>query len=320
MKKTRLSNFLEIEHPVLQAGLPWVSNPELVAAVSEAGGLGSLHPTAGMAADGDVVENLRENVRQTRRLTDRPFSVSLNLANPAIQDLLAAVVEEGVRVVITYGGSPALHTGYLQGNDVKVLHQVATVRHARSAEAHGVDAIIAEGVEGGGFRGPDELTTLVLVPQVVDAVTVPVVASGGVSDARGFAAALALGAEGVQIGTRFVATHECIAHQRYKEAVLSAIDTGTILAGRYHLPTRLLRTDVALRLKDEVPPAKSDRAAYWEERFGIASVRAAFLEGDLDNAVAYCAATVGLVSEITSAAEVVQSLVEGAEAILRKGS
>ncbi len=314
MRPTRVRQILGIEYPILQAGMPWVSNPELVAAVSDAGGLGILHPSAGMSRGGDMVDNLRENIRKVRRLTTSPFGVSFYLANPLVSSLIDVAIEEGLRVAVTYSGSPALYTGVLKTSDVVVLHQVSTVRHARGAEAQGVDLIIAEGYEGGGIRGPDETPNLALIPQVVDVVSIPVIASGGIMDGRGYVAALVLGAQGIQMGTRFVATHECIAHPKYKAALLGAIDTGTVVAGRYYRPTRVLRSEVALRLKESSPPAGTDPLGRWEAELGPAQVREALLEGDLGG-VAYCGAGVGLVSEIMGAGAVVQGLVEEADAI-----
>lgn len=316
MKKTLVAKLLAIEHPILQVGMPWVSNPELVAAVSEAGGFGILHPSARMAAGGDMVDNLRENIRRVRRNTSNPFGVAFYLANPMMSTLIDVALEESMRIALTYSGSPALYTGILKKREVAVLHQVSTVRHARGAEAQGVDMVIAEGYEGGGIRGPDETPNLVLVPQIVEAVSVPVIASGGIMDARGYVAALSLGTEGVQLGTSFVATHECVAHPKYKEALLGAIDTGTVIAGRYHRPTRVLRSDTSLKLKSSLPPAEADHHSYWDSELGPAQVRAALLEGDVNSSVAYCGAGVGLVSEILGAEEVVRSLVRGADAII----
>ena len=317
MKEIRATRLLGIEHPILQAGMPWVSNPELVAAVSNAGGLGILHPSAGMEADGDILVNLRENMRTVRRLTKNAFGVSFYMANQLVDELIQLALQEGLKIAVTYSGSPALYTGVLQDKDVRVLHVVSTVRHARGAEAQGVDAIIAEGFEGGGIRGPDETPNSVLVPQVVDSVSIPVIASGGIIDARGYVAALAYGAQGVQLGTRFVATQECIAHPKYKEALLGAIDTGTVIAGRYHRPTRLLRSGMALKLKDTVPPSDASTSGYWDSELGPAQVRTALLEGDLNESTAYCGAGVGLVSEVMTAGEVVNSLVEGAKSVIR---
>ena len=179
-----------------------------------------------------------------------------------------------------------------------------------------MDIIIAEGYEGGGIRGPDEIPNLVLIPQVSDAVSIPIFASGGVIDARGYVAALAMGAQGVQMGTRFVATNECIAHPKYKEALLGAIDTGTVIAGRYHRPTRVLRSDTALKLKESSPSSGAEAPNLWESELGPEQVRASLLEGDLGS-VAYYGAGVGLVSEILDVETVMRSLVEGAQAFIQ---
>lgn len=318
MRKTQVCQRLGIEHPIIQAGIPWISNPELVAAVSEAGGLGVLHPTAEMALDGAVVENLRANVQRVRRATDKPFGMSFDLSDADIQAVLEAAVAEGVRIAITYGGSPALYTGYLRDNEVTVLHQVASVRHARAAEAQGVDIIIAEGYEGGGPRGREDIPTMILVASVVDAVSATVIASGGITDARGYVAARALGAEGVQMGTRFVATRECAAHTNYKDAILRAIDTGTVVAGRYHIPTRILRGRSALQLRREEPPEREEARSIWQEKMGTEQMRRAFLDGDVEEGVAWSGAGVAMISEILGAAEVVERTVQEADAILNR--
>ena len=317
MRKTKVNRLLGIDHPILQAGVPWVSNPELVAAVSNAGGMGVLHPTAGMALNGDIFTNLRENIRQVMRLTNYPFGVTFYLAHPQVEGLMEAATLEGMRIAITFGGSPALYTGALKNKDVLVLHQVATIRHARGAQAQGVDIVIAQGFEGGGIVGPDELSTFVLVPQVAEAVSIPVIASGGIIDARGMAGAMALGAEGVYMGTRFVATEECIAHPKYKEALLGAIDTGTVLAGGLHRTNRILRTDKALQLKDNVPTNSIDAANYWDANLGLNQVRGTLLDGDLEGSIAYCGSGVGLISEIMPASQVVSSLVDEVSHIVK---
>ncbi|HIE17391.1 MAG TPA: nitronate monooxygenase, partial [Dehalococcoidia bacterium] len=223
MKRTRLCDLLDIEYPIIQGGMVWIANAELAAAVSNAGGLGLISPTASMNRTGDQVENLRKQIAIARGLTQKPFGINLPiLNNPQIEELVSTVIDAGVKVVVTAAGSPALYTNRFKEAGIKVLHVIAGVRHAQSAERRGVDAVIAEGYEAGGHNGLDELTTFTLVPQVVDAVTIPVVAAGGIADARGVVAALALGADGVQMGTRFVATHECAAHQNFKEAIVKA--------------------------------------------------------------------------------------------------
>ena len=316
MRDPRVARTLGIDHPILQAGMPWVSNPELAAAVSNAGGLGIMHPTASMDPDGDLSTNLRENIRLLRRLTANPFGICFYLGNPRVAELIDIAIEEGVRIAVTYSGSPALFTGLLKSNDVKVLHQISTVRHARGAESQGVDIVIAEGYEGGGIRGPDENSNLVLIPQVADSLSIPIIASGGFMDASGYVVAFSLGAHGVQMGTRFVATKECVAHEKYKAALMGAIDTGTVIAGRYHLPTRILRGDAALRMKDNTPPSGTDAADHWDSALGPMHVRSALLDGELEDGVAYCGAGVGMISEVLDAGDVIRSIVEGAHSII----
>ncbi len=318
MKRNKICNILGTNYPVLQAGLPWVSNPELVAAVSEAGGLGVLHPTAGSEPDGDLVANLRANIRRVQRLTNCPFGVALYLPNLRTPELIEAAVQERMRIAVTYGGSPALYTGTLKEHDVLVMHQVATVRHARGAEAQGVDIIIAEGFEGGGLRGADKVSTMVLVPQVVASVSLPVIASGGIVDSRGYVAAVALGAAGVQLGSRFVATRECISHQTYKEAIVAAIDSGTVIVGGDRWPTRVLRNGMALRLKESGLTGPGNDLSAWEAELGMTQARAAMVDGDLEAGIAYTGAGVGLISEIVSVDEVFRELVEGSQALTRR--
>jgi len=207
------------------------------------------------------------------------------------RSLLDIAIEEGVPVVTTGAGSPALHTSYLQEHGVRVLHLVASVKHAKGAEKSGVDAVIAEGYESGGINGPDELTTFVLVPQVVDAVSIPVIAAGGICDARGLVAALALGAEGVQMGTVFITTNECIADQNYKDAIVAANDTATIITGRGSLPIRGLKSELI---------AQGQQTA----------------EADIAPRQMICGAVAGMINEIVSAGDVVRKIVEGYDRIV----
>ena len=192
------------------------------------------------------------------------------------------------------------------------------MRHARGAEAQGVDIVIAEGFEGGGLRGADKVSTMVLVPQVATSVSIPVVASGGIVDSRGFLAALALGAEGVQMGSRFVATHECISHPSYKEAIVAAIDSGTVIVGGDRWPTRVLRSGMALRLMESGLQGPGNDLSAWEQEFGMAKARAAMMDGDLEEGIGYTGAGSGLISEILSVQEVVKELVDGTQALAKR--
>lgn len=237
----QLCELLGVEFPIILGGMMFVGRPPLVAAVSQAGGLGILG--AGRMSPPE----LHEAVAQIRRLTDRPFGVNLPLRSPEVEHLVGVVVKEGVPVVSTSAGDPGLYTRGLQEGGIKVLHVVATVAQARKAQEAGVDAIVAEGCESGGFLGKDQVSTLALVPQVVDAVQVPVVAAGGIADGRGLVAALALGAQGVQLGTRFLAATECCLPPEYKLAIVMAQDTDTLIAAnasgarRRTLKTALVR-------------------------------------------------------------------------------
>ena len=314
MKKTRLCDLLGIEYPIIQGGMVWITNAELAAAVSNAGGLGLISPTAGMSLNDDQVAHLRQQIRTAKSLTSKPFGVNLPLLTPGIEDLIAAVIDERVSVAVTAAGNPALYTSRLKEAGIKVLHVAAAVRHAQSAERRGVDAVIAEGYEAGGHNGLDEITTFALIPQVVDAVTIPVVAAGGIADARGVVAALALGAAGVQMGTRFVATHECIAHPNFKEAIVKASDVDTVITGRKLGPARILKNEFADRILEmEAAGASAEELIAF---IGIARSRTGQLEGDLVNGEAYCGSIAGMIKEIKSAGEVIQSIVDSYDTVL----
>lgn len=315
MKKTRLCELLGIEYPIIQAGMAWAAGAELAAAVSNAGGLGMITATAGATAELGQADNLRKQIRRTRSLTDKPFGVNIGMENPSHKELVPVPVEEGIEIVSTAGGSPTLHTRYLKQAGAKVIHAVFSVRHARRAEAEGVDVVVATGYEAGGVISQDEITTFVLVPQVVDAVKIPVVAAGGIADARAFVAALALGAEGILMGTRFLATHECSAHPDFKQAVLRAIDTDTVPTGRGSVvEARVLKNEFARQMLEKESTKMS--AEELVDFIGPGRIRNALLEGDMKDGSALCGAIAGMIKEIVSAGEVVRSLVDGYEAIV----
>ena len=316
MKETRVCRLLGIEYPIIQGGMAWIANAELAAAVSNAGGLGVISPDGGMALNADSVENLRSQITKFRSLTDKPFGVNLPLQVPRLNELLDIVIQQRVPVVVTSVGDPMSYTYYLKDAGIKVLHVVASVNHANRAEAGGVDGVIAEGYEAGGHNGFDELPTLVLIPQVVDAVKVPVIAAGGIADARGFIAALALGAEGVQMGTRFLASRECIAHQNAKEAIVKAGDTDTVITCRKLGPHRMLRNELADRL---VEMESAGASAHDLEAFlGTSRARKGGLDGDLVNGIVSSGAIAGMITEIVSTEEIVQSIVRGSEAVMTR--
>jgi enoyl-[acyl-carrier protein] reductase II len=299
MIKTVLSELLGIEHPVIQGGMAWVSTAELVAAVSEAGGLGIL---GGGNAPPDYV---RDQIRQTKTITSKPFGVNIPLFTPYLDEILNICIEERVTVVATGAGSPGTFIPQLKEAGLKVIPVVSSVALAKRLERMGADALVAEGMESGGHIG--DVGTLPLVPQVIDAVTLPVIAAGGIADGRGLAAALALGAAGVQMGTRFIATTECIAHQNYKEKIVKARDRATMTSGHsLGHPIRAIRNPM-------------ERTSISEEEiieFGTGKLRLAVEEGDVVNGSLMAGQSSGLVRDIVTVKEVIERMVAEAEQII----
>lgn len=316
MKRTRICDLLGIKYPILQGGMLWLATAELAAAVSNAGALGIISPFAGMKRYGSPIENLRLQLVKARNLTKNPFGINILLDLEKSGMLIDMAIQEGVKIVITAGGDPHYYTELLSKEGVKVLHVVSNVRQAQIAESCGVNAVIAEGLEAAAHLGFDELPLFSLIPQVADAVSIPIIGAGGIVDARGLVAAFTLGAEGVQLGTRFVAVEENIANPKYKRAILEAKDTDTVITCRKLLPTRSLKTEFTLRLLElEESGASADDLRNF---LGYSRARTGQLEGDLENGEAYCGASAGLIKEIIPAAMVVQNLVEGYEKILKK--
>jgi enoyl-[acyl-carrier protein] reductase II len=294
----------------------WLATAELAAAVSNAGALGMISPYGGMEKNEDPSENLRIQIAKSKKLTKKPIGINLPLDLPQSKILLDVLLREKSSIVITAAGNPSLYTGLLHQERVKVLHVVSSVKQAKLAEASSVDALIVEGVEGAAHVGFDELPLFSLIPQVSDAVSTPVIATGGIVDARGMVAAFALGAEGVQLGTRFVAVEENIAHPNYKQAIIKAEDTDTVVLCRKLLPTRYLKTEFSKRLSElEESGISVDEI---RDFLGYSRARKGQLEGDLENGEAYGGASAGLIKEIIPAALVVQRLVEGYQKIVKK--
>ena len=316
MKRTRICDLLAIKYPIIQGGMLWLANAELASSVSNAGALGIISPMAGMGKCGSSSEHLKFQIAKARELTNRPFGVNIPLDLEESGILVDVLLREEVEVVITAAGNPAHYTELLRQNGARVFHVVSSVRQAQIAEACTVDAVIVEGVEAAGHIGFDELPLFSLIPQVADAVSIPVIGAGGIVDARGLVAALSLGAEGVQLGTRFVAVEESIANIRYKQAIIEAKDTGTVVTCRRLLPTRTLKTEFSRKLLEMEESGAS--ANDIREFLGRSRARKGQLEGDLINGEAYCGASVGLIREIIPAAMVVQKLVEGYEEIIKR--
>jgi enoyl-[acyl-carrier protein] reductase II len=309
MFTTEICELFGIRYPIILGGMLWVGKADLVAAVSEAGGLGLL------AAGGMSVSEIAEEIEKVKRKTARPFGVNVPLRRPDAAELIEASIAGGASTISTSAGNPKRFTSMIKDRGRRVMHVVANVSFAVKAEQAGVDAVVAEGYEAGGHNGHDEITTMTLVPQVVDAVTVPVVAAGGIADGRGFVAAMALGARGVQLGTRFLASYEAAAHANYKDAILRMPDDGTCVTGRTTVgPTRAIRNRLTDRIIEaERGGAKPDELS---EMIGEGRSAMAAIEGDCDEGTLYCGQIGGAIRELKSAGRIVEDMISEAALII----
>ena len=308
MIHTEICDLLGIEYPIFQGGMAWVSDASLAGAVSNAGGLGII---AGMNSNG---EQLREQIRKIREITNKPYGVNVMLMSPYADEVAQVVVEEKVPVVVTGAGLPSKYIKTWVENGLKVVPVVPSVAIARMCERMGACAVVAEGGESGGHVG--DLTTMALTPQVVDAVKIPVLAAGGIGDGRGVAAALMLGAKGVQVGTRFLVATECTIHENYKQRVLKAKDIDTIVTGRrLGHPVRGLKSPVTRRMQDLEYSA--DFTAEEFEKMGVGAMRKAAREGDEQNGSFMCGQIAGLVNKEQPAAEIIREMFAQAEDLLK---
>ena len=293
----RLCKLLGIEYPIIQGGMAWVATAELAAAVSNGGGLGLI------AAGGAPADVVRAEIKKCRELTDKPFGVNVMLMSPFSEDVMQVVIEEKVAAVATGAGNPAKYIPALKEAGIKVLPVIASVAMAQKVEKLGADAVIAEGTEAGGHIG--EITTMCLTPQVVDAVSIPVVCAGGIADVRGALAAFALGADGIQVGTRFICSDECIAHDNYKQAVLKAKDRDAVVTGRSTgAPVRALKN----KLTKEYQRLESENASFEEiENLGMGGLRRAFLEGDTEMGSLMAGQCAAMVKQIQPCEDIIKS-------------
>ena len=308
--KTKITELLGIEYPVIQGGMAWVAEHHLAAAVSEAGGLGIIGAASAPA------EIVRDEIRKCKELTDKPFGVNIMLLNPNAMDVAKVVVEEGVKVVTTGAGNPSAVIGILKEAGVKVIPVVASVAMAKMMERAGADAVIAEGMESGGHIG--QTTTMALVPQVVDAVNIPVIAAGGIADGRGLAAVLMLGAEAVQMGTRFVVAKESIVHDNYKKRVIKASDIDSEVTGSStgH-PVRSLRNKMT---KEYLKLEKSGASFEELEQMTLGTLRKAVIDGDVIEGTVMAGQIAGLVKSERSCKEMVEEIVSEAAEVLKRGA
>jgi enoyl-[acyl-carrier protein] reductase II len=306
MLKTVICDLFGIKYPIIQGGMAHVATAELASAVSNAGGLGIIG--AGAAEP----EWVREQIHLTRQQTDRPFGVNIWLISPFAQQVIDVVLEEKVAMVTTGAGNPGPYIPRFKEAGIKVMPVVASVALARRLERAGVDAFVAEGMESAGEIG--QITTMALVPQVVDAVKLPVVAAGGIADGRGLVAALALGAHGVQMGTRFVTSKECIAHPDYKKAILDASDRSTVISGQSTgYPVRALENKLIHEFWEK---EKSGISIEELMEFGVGKLRLGLIEGDLENGTLLAGQIAGMIKEIKPVKVIIDDMMAEAEAII----
>ena len=306
--KTRITELLEIEYPVIQGGMAWVAEHNLAAAVSEAGGLGLI---GGANAPGEVV---REEIRKARAITKKPFGVNVMLMSPHADDVARVVVEEGVKVVTTGAGNPEKYMEMWKKAGIKVIAVVASVAMAKRIERMGADAVVAEGMESGGHIG--ELTTMTLVPQIVDAVSIPVIAAGGIADGRGIAAAFMLGAEAVQMGTRFVVAKESTVHDNYKQRLIKASDIDSTVTGRSHgHPIRCLRNQMT---REYLKLEKEGKSFEELEYLTLGALRKAVQDGDVKNGTVMAGQIAGMIDKEMTCKEMIEEMMEEASRLLKR--
>ena len=304
--KTRVTELLQIEYPIIQGGMAWVAEHHLAAAVSEAGGFGLI------GAASAPPEIVREEIRKAKELTDKPYGVNIMLLNPNADEVAKIVVEEGIQAVTTGAGNPEKYMSMWKEAGVKVIPVVASVAMAKRMERYGADAVVAEGMEAGGHIGNQ--TTMALIPQIVDAVNIPVIAAGGIGDGRGIAASFMLGAEGVQMGTRFVVADESIVHENYKNRIVKAKDIDSVVTGQStgH-PVRCLRN----QMTKEYIKKEQEGVPFEElERMTLGSLRKAVMDGDILNGTVMAGQIAGLVSKRQSCKEILQEIMGEAEKLL----
>lgn len=297
----RITKLFNIKYPLIQAGMIWASGWKLASAVSNAGGLGiigsgSMYP-----------EVLREHIQKCKKATNKPFAVNVPMLYPEIDKIISIIIEEGVKIVFTSAGNPKTWTKHLQDHGIRVVHVVSSVKFAIKSQEAGVDAVVAEGFEAGGHNGRDETTTFTLIPMVKEKITIPLIAAGGIATGRGMLAAMVLGADAVQVGSRFVATPEASSHDKFKEMVVKAKEGDTVLTLKELAPVRLLKNKFYEDVQDlySKTPTKEELI----ELLGRARAKKGMFEGDLEEGELEIGQISGLISEIKPAAEIVKEMI-----------
>ena len=299
--KNRITKLFGIQYPIIQAGMVWVSGYKLASAVSNAGGLGligagSMHP-----------QTLKEHIQKCKEATKKPFGVNIPLFYPEMDEILNIILREGVKIVFTSAGNPKLYTRFLKENGIIVVHVVSSVKFALKSVEAGVDAIVAEGFEAGGHNGREETTTLTLIPMVKQSISIPLIAAGGIATGKGMLAAMALGAEAVQIGSRFVASVESSAHLNFKQEVIKTKDGGTDLTLKELTPVRLIKNEFYNKVQDLY--SQQVGVDQLQELLGRGRAKKGMFEGDLFNGELEIGQIAGLINEIKPAKEIVEEIV-----------
>lgn len=298
----RITELFNIKYPLIQAGMIWASGWKLASAVSNEGGLGII------GAGSMYPEVLREHIQKCQKATNKPFAVNVPMLYPNLEQIMEIIIEEGVKIVFTSAGNPKTWTSHLQEKGITVVHVVSSVKFALKAEQAGVDAIVAEGFEAGGHNGRDETTTFTLIPMVREQINIPLIAAGGIATGKGMLAAMVLGADAVQVGSRFVASNEASSHQAFKQRVVEAKEGDTILTLKELAPVRLLKNKFFEEVTElyTTNPSKEDLI----KLLGRARAKKGMFEGDLDQGELEIGQIAGLIHDIKPAAEIVQKIME----------
>ena len=302
-----IKNLFNIKYPIVQGGMVWVSGWKLASAVSNAGGLGLI------GAGSMYPDVLREHIQKCKKATDKPFGVNVPMLYPQVDELMDIIVEEDVKIVFTSAGNPKIWTSFLKEKGITVVHVVSSVKFALKAEAAGVDAIVCEGFEAGGHNGREETTTFTLIPMVKESITIPVIAAGGIGNGRGMLAAMVLGADGVQIGSRFAATEESSAHVNFKQKIIDVKDGDTHLTLKELAPVRLIKNKFYQEIQElyKENPTKEELNGL----LGRARAKKGIFEGDLDNGELEIGQIAGIIKKISSAKDILEEIVADFETL-----
>ena len=308
----KITELFSIQYPIVQGGMVWVSGWKLASAVSNAGGLGLI------GAGSMYPDVLREHIQKCKKATGKPFGVNIPMLYPQVDELMDIIVEEDVKIVFTSAGNPKTWTSFLKEKGITVVHVVSSVKFAIKAEASGVDAIVCEGFEAGGHNGREETTTFTLIPMVKESISIPVIAAGGIGNGRGMLAAIVLGADGVQIGSRFAASKESSAHENFKQKIIDVKDGDTHLTLKELAPVRLIKNKFYQEIQElyKNNPTKEELTGL----LGRARAKKGIFEGDLDNGELEIGQIAGIINEISSSKEILEEIIsdfESAKSLLR---